>query len=412
MNIEDLRIEQANFEGKRQELKKDFIKLNKLRKEFVSKFSEEQLRDLPLDKYVIGKGDSFCYWLENKLEKLGSINGATAFKFGIYFGRTKRDSQKMYRFRNKFGHNVEVAYLNIKKEIISLIENGKIDNLDELEKNKLSCMFKGKILSTYYPDKYLNVFSDEHLDFYIEELGLVAEDTNQLSEIRKRNLILQFKNLDSVMKNWSIYEFSKFLYYQIGWPIKYEKAPQELRDYIKVKFPPLKNVNPVFIDLKIVEINHAEYQDRNNRRGSKNPDFEKQNRRNKKLGERGELIVMKKEKEYLNSIGKVDFIDKIKQVSHENINAGYDIISYDEQGKVKYIEVKSTTSSNLPRANFIISSNELKKAKELDNYFIYIVFEANSTNPKIQKIKKPLDLPDNKIEITPISYRVNISLGE
>ena len=27
-------------------------------------------------------------------------------------------------------------------------------------------MFKGKILSTYFPERYLNIFSEEHLDHY------------------------------------------------------------------------------------------------------------------------------------------------------------------------------------------------------------------------------------------------------
>ena len=75
----------------------EWKKAEKLRKEFVKDYPINEIMSLKLDQYVIGKGRenrSFCYRLERQLDCLGRILGATALKFGIYFGKTKTDSQK------------------------------------------------------------------------------------------------------------------------------------------------------------------------------------------------------------------------------------------------------------------------------------------------------------------------------
>lgn len=89
IEIEELRIKQAEFEGTRQELKKNVNALEKKRNAFLKRFPTDKLDSLSIEQYVIGgkySKDSFCYWLENLLSKLGNIHGATSFKFGIYYG--------------------------------------------------------------------------------------------------------------------------------------------------------------------------------------------------------------------------------------------------------------------------------------------------------------------------------------
>jgi hypothetical protein len=46
----------------------------------------------------------------------------------------------------------------------------------------------------------------------------------------------------------------------------------------------------------------------------------------------------------------------------------------------------------------------------MDNYFIYVVFEADTINPKILPVKKPFDLPKSKIRISPVNYRVEMNM--
>jgi hypothetical protein len=218
MNIEDLREKQASFEGNRQELQKKITKLKKLRNDFVKRFNYEKIKELPIEKYVVGYGDkdTFCYWIETKLMDLGKIKGGTTAekKFGVYFNK----KHNKYITIPKWGKNGLEAYEEIKKRIIELLDAGTKNDIQTIKKSPISPMFKGKILSTYFPEKYLNIFSDEHLDHYIAKLGI--EDPGLKDEIDKREHLMSFKKSDSVMKDWSIYEFSDFLYNQIGRPIK------------------------------------------------------------------------------------------------------------------------------------------------------------------------------------------------
>ena len=373
INIEELRQKQADFEGSRQESKKMFEKLENERKEFLNRFPENKLFSMSIEEYSIGgekSEKSFCYWIENRLQGLGNIHGATAFKFGIYFGKTKSDLYQKYRFTKRFGTSETEAFQNIKTTIISLLESAKKDNLDEIIDNTLSPMFKGKILSTYYPKKYLNIFANERLEYFLDKLDVIYSDSD--NEIKKRQILIDFKNKDSVMSNWSIYEFSKFLDESFGKQFKEEEAPVELKKYLETKkdYPKMKQVKADFIDLKINPENII-YKTKGLKPIGKTIDFEKENIINKLLGNRGEEIVFSLEKKDLEKIGKKELAKKVQWVSKTDDSLGYDILSYDEDGKPKYIEVKSTNQSQKSNANFSISSNQYRKAKELENYYFY-----------------------------------------
>lgn len=303
------------------------------------------------------------------------------------------------------------AYKNILSEILKLIDSGRIKNISELIENKLPPMFKGKILTTYFPEEYVSVFSPDHINHYIDKLDLLEKDYSSLDPIEKREVINDFKKSDSVMKNWSMYEFSHFLYECFGEQINEEDVPEELKDYIDDIFPPLNKVRPIFFKTSVDNLPESVGDVSSDNRRFKRVDFESENRKNLKIGSRGEAIVIMAEKDYLRSINRVDLANKVSQISKCDDSAGFDILSFDEQGNEKFIEVKSSKSSP-PVANFQLSSNQLDKSKKLNNYFIYIVFEANRIEPKIVKLKNPFTLPENKIKITPTMYRVIINLKQ
>src|SRR5208282_5654552 len=96
-NLVSLLLESGRDDWKRMEL---------LRKAFICEYSIKRMLTLELDEYVIGKGadnHSFCYRLERETDELGRILGATAFKFGVYYGRTKSDPAERYRFASHWG---------------------------------------------------------------------------------------------------------------------------------------------------------------------------------------------------------------------------------------------------------------------------------------------------------------------
>ncbi|MDA3956975.1 hypothetical protein [Oceanispirochaeta sp.] len=51
--------------------------------EFLQEWPLEKVKTMTLPMYTsVGKKDTFTYWLESRLDKLGSIWGGSSFKFG------------------------------------------------------------------------------------------------------------------------------------------------------------------------------------------------------------------------------------------------------------------------------------------------------------------------------------------
>ena len=99
-------------------------------------------------------------------------------------------------------------------------------------------MFKGKILSTYYPDKYLNIFSPEHLNYFLTQLDIDTPMLLNGNSVYKREALVLFKNNDIVMKDWSLDLFAEFLYreYPKGPLSDITELPIELRPYARPVF--------------------------------------------------------------------------------------------------------------------------------------------------------------------------------
>lgn len=128
------------------------------------------------------------------------------------------------------------------------------------------------------------------------------------------------------------------------------------------------------------------------------------NKKRKETGDKGEEIAIAIERDFLESVGRKDLADKIKHVSVETGDGlGYDILSFWENGKEKYIEVKSTTVNiNLP---FNISRNELNFLKEhKEDAFIYRIL-ITEKEPEFVAIPSYIVLEG---EITATSFLVKV----
>ena len=182
--------------------------LNVKREEFVNHFTPEYIAVMPIDEYVIGRGKTdklnFSYDLEWTLSGLGSFRGGSSAKFGVWYNKEK----KTYLHLKKYA-DYNVAYNDVRQNILSLLDAGSQDNIQSIIDNPLSLTFKGKILSVYYPTKYINIFKDEHLDFFLDGFGV---ETDVDTEEEKRMLLAEVKKKYSVFNDWSLQLFSKFLY--------------------------------------------------------------------------------------------------------------------------------------------------------------------------------------------------------
>jgi len=142
-------------------------------------------------------------------------------------------------------------------------------------------------------------------------------------------------------------------------------------------------------------------------RSRKTPDYGLKDSKNRKLGLEGELLVLNQEKDYLRQKNRDDLADKVLHTSVvEGDGAGYDIKSFDYEGNIKYIEVKTTRSS--ANTSFFISPNELEFSKQNKNhYFLYRLYEYQIDTSSSKAYILEGDLSD-QINITPTQFKAHI----
>ncbi|WP_417350155.1 DUF3883 domain-containing protein [Ferrimonas sp.] len=113
---------------------------------------------------------------------------------------------------------------------------------------------------------------------------------------------------------------------------------------------------------------------------------------NRELGLRGEELVLKHEKKLLQDAGRNDLADRVEHIALTDSAAGYDLLSFDDKGQPKYIEVKTTRKSS--QTPFYISSNEVERSKKYgQSYWIYRLFNYGSNSEEICffKLRGPAD---------------------
>jgi len=122
--------------------------------------------------------------------------------------------------------------------------------------------------------------------------------------------------------------------------------------------------------------------------GEKN--YYKQEIRNKKLGLLGEEFIINYEKKRLINLGLNSLSKKIEHVAQTvGDSAGFDILSFNEEGKEKFIEVKTTQMGK--DAPFYFSRNQLEFSQtEKDRFSLYRVFNFKK-DPKFYKLRGSLE---------------------
>ena len=120
----------------------------------------------------------------------------------------------------------------------------------------------------------------------------------------------------------------------------------------------------------------------------------------KKIGQIGEKIVLKFEKNRLKESGCSYEAEHVDQISEDWANKGYDIDSFDgnspELQPDRFIEVKSSTGKKF---SVFWSENEIEVAHELGKrYWIYFVSEIDIENKTSPNIPEMIQDPFNRID--------------
>lgn len=194
----------------------EYESIVELRHEFVNKFSIDKIKNMEIDEYVLGKENyknTFCYWVETKTRELGSIQGSTSLKFGLYFTGKKEvtrgtKDEDGYVFIKKYANRHE-AFENIKSELIKLIVAGANSDYETINACEITPMFKGKILSLYYLDKYICISSPDHISHFTKRLKI--SESENIFEAKEK--IMRTKLRSPISKDWNNFVYENFLYY-------------------------------------------------------------------------------------------------------------------------------------------------------------------------------------------------------
>lgn len=406
MNYQELQEAKQTF--RIHTIEKEYKNLFKIRNEFVRKYNPTKIASMTIDEYVQGKQSktSFCYILERSLKGLGNMTGQYATKFGVWYSKEKQD----YSFESRLGDTYKEVFKNVKKSILNLLESGKNHDYEAIINNPLNALFKGKILAVYYPNDYLNIFSNDHLDHYLKAFDLDTTDLMKENVLYKRKALLDYKNSDKDMKKWSNDMFSVFLWdHYPKRPLKSDEVAVASNEK-DIEFPTLESFS--FVDLQLAKGKSVPHTNPNS--GKPSPDYEKEAKKYKKLGDRGEYVVYQAEVSRLIkelSISESKAKKLIKWVSRESDAFGYDILSVNKDKTPRYIEVKAT-QRKVGDMDFYYTENEYDTAKKYGkDYYIYVVYEILTASPKVWIIKNPFNNGVG-INMKPVKYKVQLSTSK
>ena len=147
--------------------------------DFLARWPREELHKLTLAQYVsikdkdTTKNDSFIYWLETVTTDLGSIQGNTAIKFGIYkrVGVAKEQKNvtdgEIYSWKSSYGNNEEQAFFHVRSLVKEVAELAFKGDLEAIESIDFFPLIKWKIAFMYQNQQnpsLVNIFSRSLLE--------------------------------------------------------------------------------------------------------------------------------------------------------------------------------------------------------------------------------------------------------
>jgi hypothetical protein len=127
--------------------------------------------------------------------------------------------------------------------------------------------------------------------------------------------------------------------------------------------------------------------------------------RNQSLGRAGEEFVVHYERWRLIQRGHERLADRVEHTSNvRGDGAGYDVLSFEEDGRERFIEVKTTAYAK--ETPFFISDGELSFANAYELEFrLYRVFEFRRA-PRMFELR---GRPDRHCRLDPTTYRASFS---
>lgn len=183
--------------------------LHKLYQDFQEKFPYESLESMTLEQYTNNEKTSFSYWVEFGTKALGSIQGGSSYKFGIYrFNKPPKGKESFAKSDDQYtwytslnAANRDEAFNIIKGKILAVAKAAREGDYEKIDAvDGLWHTLKWKIAFLYSEEKLITWYTREYLEVAAKKLGMVITKGTPTSAIQ-RYLISKQNGRD-------IYEFN------------------------------------------------------------------------------------------------------------------------------------------------------------------------------------------------------------
>lgn len=134
-------------------------------------------------------------------------------------------------------------------------------------------------------------------------------------------------------------------------------------------------------------------------------DYLAQEARNRSLGLAGEQFVMELEARRLHAAGKKLLSERVEHASAtQGDGLGYDVLSFEESGRERLIEVKTTAFGEL--TPFFVSRNELARSEvDAESYRLYRLFDFRE-RPRLFDLQGSITA---HCQLDPVSYLARLT---
>lgn len=186
------------------DLKKEY----ELWDEFLTVWPLTRLATMTLDDYTqAGSKDSFTYWIESRLDKLGSIWGGSSFKFGVFSRKDTDDKTSdaklsysdTHGWYSSLGGSAEEAFALVRghvAQVALLAAQGDLDSIEKFE--HLGEAYKWKI-AFHYQNRLspviVDIFKKAPLAVFVGDTAARSMAVLQKAAVAKRPVdlgILEF----------------------------------------------------------------------------------------------------------------------------------------------------------------------------------------------------------------------------
>lgn len=177
--------------------------------DFKKSFPIEELKNMTLDDYCIGRGDdskdSFCYWIETKLKTLGRYSPGNSKSYLLYWSKSGEEYKIAGYLKEQDTIEPELLMKKLAEDIYNIVAKKDTTTYSKI----FGDSFILKVLNSYYPDEYFPINSRKHLDNVISLFDIKC-DSKDLFE--KNKAVFKFYKEQCDGTDISPFNFMHILY--------------------------------------------------------------------------------------------------------------------------------------------------------------------------------------------------------